>query len=501
MHLQAGLGEGGGFALLTGEVGTGKTTVSKALLASLNDKVKAGLILNPTFSESDLLEAICDEFAIDYPPQATLKQLTNAIHAYLLANHSNGLQTLLIIDEAQHLSTQVLEQLRLLTNLETESQKLLRVLLIGQPELQAKLQTSELRQLAQRITGRYHLLPLSENEVAQYIEFRLRIAGNAKALFSAKAVNIIARSTHGVPRLINLVCDKALTYCCQSGEGAVSVTMAQNACHDVMAFQAQMFSNADMPRASRFPVMFSAAMVAIIAVVLVFHFQPLISEQILVRLDAVPAENIEQKSELQNQDRVLTGFLSRSSSPIEAMQTLYRLWGLDASILEADCSADISPFFCERKRGDLNMIVAENRPVMLTLQYENEPYFVTLYALRGNKVELINQTQRISLPISELERMWNGEYQMVWYSEINQVLKLGSEGDAVIELDKLLAKALNEVPNHSEQFELALENRVKAFQSWQGLVADGVVGQNTLKVLDKLTTDSAPTLNPNKEPL
>lgn len=154
-----------------------KTTVSKALLSVLDDQVKTGLLLNPTYTSSDLLEAICDEFSIAYQPEASLKQLTQAIYQYLLDNHGKGIKTLLLIDEAQHLSADVLEQLRLLTNLETESQKLLRVLLIGQPELQYKLQTEQLRQLAQRITGRYHLLPLTADEVSQYIQFRLHVAG------------------------------------------------------------------------------------------------------------------------------------------------------------------------------------------------------------------------------------------------------------------------------------------------------------------------------------
>lgn len=163
-HLKAGLGDGGGFAMLTGEVGTGKTTVAKAMLANLDETTKAGLILNPTFSTRDLLEAICDEFKIVYPQGATLKQLNQVIHQYLLHNHNAGWQTLLVIDEAQHLVADVLEQLRLLTNLETETRKLLKVLLVGQPELQRLLQTTQLRQLAQRITGRYHLLPLDEKK-------------------------------------------------------------------------------------------------------------------------------------------------------------------------------------------------------------------------------------------------------------------------------------------------------------------------------------------------
>ncbi len=189
VHLQAGLGDGGGFAMLTGEVGTGKTTVARAILASLPGKTRAGMILNPTFSDLELLEAICDEFELNYPKKATLKKLTQVLHEFLLAEHAQGIQVLLMIDEAQHLAPDVLEQLRLLTNLETENHKLLKVLLIGQPELQEKLRMPQLRQLAQRITGRYHLLPLSEEQSADYIRFRLEQAGGTQNSLTVRHAN------------------------------------------------------------------------------------------------------------------------------------------------------------------------------------------------------------------------------------------------------------------------------------------------------------------------
>ncbi|GAL13096.1 general secretion pathway protein A [Vibrio astriarenae] len=172
--------------MLTGEVGTGKTTVAKSMLANLDEFTKAGLILNPTFSSIELLQAVCDEYAIEYTANSTLKDLSQVIHHYLMDNHAQGIQTLLVIDEAQHLAPDVLEQLRLITNLETESQKLLKVLLVGQPELQQKLQWPQLRQLAQRITGRYHLLPLDAKETGAYIRFRLATAGGPIELFSKK---------------------------------------------------------------------------------------------------------------------------------------------------------------------------------------------------------------------------------------------------------------------------------------------------------------------------
>ena len=235
-HLQAGLGDGGGFAMLTGEVGTGKTTVAKVMLANLDENTKAGLILNPTFSSRDLLEAICDEFKVTYPQEATLKQLNQAIHDYLLRNHESGWTTLLVIDEAQHLAADVLEQLRLLTNLETDTRKLLKVLLVGQPELQRLLQTTQLRQLAQRITGRYHLLPLDEKETADYIAFRLHTAGGDKQLFGLSSSKLIAKYSHGIPRLINLICDKSLYMSYHKGNVVVDKQTVYQACEEVIQF-------------------------------------------------------------------------------------------------------------------------------------------------------------------------------------------------------------------------------------------------------------------------
>jgi len=215
-HLSYGLGETGGFALLTGEVGTGKTTISRRLMEQLPDNTQAAFILNPTLSSQELLATVCDELKIRYRKTgATLKTLTDKIYEKLNKNHQASLNTLLIIDEAQHLAPEVLEQLRLLTNLETDTKKLLQVILIGQPELKQLLQRRDLRQLAQRITARYHLLPLTKVEVTHYIQHRLAVAQCDRMLFEKAAVTEIHRISQGIPRIINLLCERSLTnaYC------------------------------------------------------------------------------------------------------------------------------------------------------------------------------------------------------------------------------------------------------------------------------------------------
>ena len=215
-HLSYGLGETGGFALLTGEVGTGKTTISRRLMELLPENTQAACILNPTLSSQELLATICDELKIRYRKTgATLKSLTDKIHEKLNKNHQEALNTLLIIDEAQHLLPEVLEQLRLLTNLETDTKKLLQVILIGQPELKQLLQRRDLRQLAQRITARYHLMPLTKIEVGLYIKHRLSVAQCERQLFEKSAITEIHRISQGIPRIINLLCERSLTnaYC------------------------------------------------------------------------------------------------------------------------------------------------------------------------------------------------------------------------------------------------------------------------------------------------
>lgn len=211
-HLIFGLRESGGFVMLTGEVGTGKTTVSRKLLQQLPANTQVAMILNPTLSAIELLATICDELRIRYlKRQASLKYFTDKILNKLATNHQHDINTILIVDEAQHLMPEVLEQLRLLTNLETNREKLLKVVLIGQPELQQLLKRNELRQLAQRITARYHLLPLSSSEVKNYIAHRLSVADGTAAIFSQPTVKAAYQITGGIPRVINLLCDRALT--------------------------------------------------------------------------------------------------------------------------------------------------------------------------------------------------------------------------------------------------------------------------------------------------
>jgi type II secretory pathway predicted ATPase ExeA len=234
-HLTYGLGDTGGFVLLTGEVGTGKTTISRRLMENLPENTQAAFILNPTLSSQELLATLCDELKIRYRKTgATLKTLTDKIQQKLLKNHSEDVNTLLIIDEAQHLQPEVLEQLRLLTNLETNTKKLLQVILIGQPELQQLLQRRDLRQLAQRITARYHLLPLNKQEVDQYLKHRLSVAKCFRSIFDRSAVNAIHQTCKGIPRLMNLLAERALMNAYNSNNAVVNRKIVLQAAYDAL---------------------------------------------------------------------------------------------------------------------------------------------------------------------------------------------------------------------------------------------------------------------------
>jgi len=238
-HLLYGLGGGGGFVLLSGEIGAGKTTVCRCFLEQLPEGTQVAYVFNPRLTATELLQTVCDEFGLAVaPPPAgqapTVKPYIDALNAHLLAAHARGRQCLLVIDEAQNLSPEVLEQLRLLTNLETAERKLLQIVLIGQPELRSLLAGPGLEQLAQRVIARYHLGPLGPAETAAYVAHRLAVAGHAGASpFDAAALRRIHALSGGVPRRINLLCDRALLGAYAEGRARVDRRIVERAAREV----------------------------------------------------------------------------------------------------------------------------------------------------------------------------------------------------------------------------------------------------------------------------
>lgn len=237
-HLLYGVGASGGFVQLTGEVGTGKTTICRCLVEQLPDDVDVALILNPRVSGLELVASLCDELKIRYPRDTdSIKVLTDALNAYLLQSHADGRHTVLIIDEAQCLTAEVLEQVRLLTNLETTREKLLQIVLVGQPELRDLLALDNLRQLAQRITARYHLLPISREETGAYIHHRLQVCGASDKLFTEGAIDRVHRLSQGIPRLINILCDRAMLGAFAEGRHVIDTAIVRRAAREVLPDQ------------------------------------------------------------------------------------------------------------------------------------------------------------------------------------------------------------------------------------------------------------------------
>src|SRR5580765_7835773 len=238
-HLVYGINEAGGFIQLTGEVGTGKTTVVRSLLAQAPKHAEIALILNPRMTPAEFLLAICEELGITVEPhsESSLKDLVDLLSLHLLGAHAGGKRIVLVVDEAQNLAPDVLEQVRLLTNLETNTQKLLQIILIGQPELRDLLARNELRQLAQRVTGRYHLNPLSRDETTAYVRHRLRVAGATTDIFSPQALSEVFRLSQGVPRVINVICDRALLGAYSLDRHRVTAALVRHAASEVFGRQ------------------------------------------------------------------------------------------------------------------------------------------------------------------------------------------------------------------------------------------------------------------------
>ncbi|TNF07384.1 MAG: general secretion pathway protein GspA [Gammaproteobacteria bacterium] len=245
-HLLYGVSSNGGFVLLTGEIGAGKTTVCQCLLEQLPDNSDVAYILNPKLAPWEFLATICDELGIPYADNDTsLKHYIDLIHRYLLDAHGRGRNTVLMVDEAQNLSTEMIEHLRLLTNLETREKKLLQIMLVGQPELRDKIALPEMQQMAQRITARYHLGPLSKSEVAAYVRHRLKVAGAKRELFSQDSLKQLWKYTGGVPRLINIICDRALLGTYTSKGHRVELQVVDDAAAEVLV--RRLHSSSSMP--------------------------------------------------------------------------------------------------------------------------------------------------------------------------------------------------------------------------------------------------------------
>jgi general secretion pathway protein A len=521
-HLLYGVNESGGFIQLTGEVGTGKTTVVRTLLSRVPHHADVAVILNPRVTPVEFLLTICEELGliIADADRDSVKQMVDALNQRLLAAHADGRRIIVIVDEAQNLSAEVLEQVRLLTNLETPTQKLLQIILIGQPELRELLDRTELRQLAQRITGRYHLEPLSREETHGYVRHRLRVAGAGEEIFTPSALTEVHRLAAGIPRVINVTCDRALLGAYTQETRKVTAALVRRAAGEVYGrrfmpswlgwlagtvglvgiaaaaligwqlWQKQIFplhmARAKAPQAAAHPKAAPNAPTS----------APAASIPAAVKLPARVPEAVSINA--------LLATNSANTTDAAAFRRLLSLWGTAMADDKNPCGqAAKAGLSCLDQRGSWAQVRALNRPAILTLTDDRgQRHRVVLSGLDDQyaTLNLGEHNQRVS--IDEVSRDWFGEFTVVWKPKTarTRLLSVGMQGDEV----RWLRRSLNALqgaasdPEHGDVYDEELAIAVQNFQREHRLNVDGIAGVQTQVVLDTaLAEPGSPLLLPN----
>jgi len=524
-HLVYGVTESGGFVQLTGEVGTGKTTLVRSLLLNrMPDNADVAVVLNPQITVLEFLLTICEELHIEVPGQKdSIKALTDALNRHLLSAHADGRRTILIVDEAQNLAPAVLEQVRLLTNLETAKQKLLQIILIGQPELRELLGRNDLRQLAQRITGRYHLEPLTRDETAQYIEYRLRVAGALGEVVDAGAKKEVFRLSQGVPRLINVICDRALLGAYSQESRVITRRLIRRAADEVSGELER------TPLVRRFAI--AAGLVGVVLVMasiwsITRNPEPAsFAADLSVTTPPViqAAENTEQASPpdpISEADPIVEkataavgdqatlseelAFAGELTSLDFALSSLFDLWGLDYKRgSQGSCSqATDAGLACLYQRGSWNGLRQLNRPAVLAVVDDGgKSHDIVLVAINGDgTAELSIGGVIVTHPVSEISDIWFGQFMLLWRPPGGAPVSLspGSRGAEVVWLRQSLANINDSYISDSidsDQYDNNLQNIVRQFQRDNRLDVDGLAGQQTIILVNSLLgADGTPRL-------
>lgn len=531
-HLLYGLDAGGGFVLLTGEIGTGKTTVCRCFLEQIPAHCNVAYIFNPKLTVPELLRSICDEFGVAHRPAApgaeTVKDCLDPLNEFLLRQHAAGRNNVLIIDEAQNLAPDVLEQLRLLTNLETSERKLLQIILIGQPELRAMVASPSLEQLAQRVIARYHLDALSADETRQYIAHRLAVAGLQGALpFQRRALARVHALTGGVPRRINLLCDRVLLGAYAAGVREVSDAMVRKAAREVFDAPA---AAAPHPtgRRSRWLAAGAGGLLGAAAVgglAWAMGWWPPVagggggatarapvpavaasaSASTLAAPVALPAASAASVPAAASAAApTLAQFLAaQADGGAAAWRVLARAWQADLPADAADPCAALAPegLRCYRsRRASLNLLRQIDRPVLLTLQPPDGSAAVAavLRQLEGETAALEGADgMRLQVPVAELAPLWRGEIATLWKAPAN--LPAGGDISATAAgaawLDRQLALAGAGPAAARGVTPAARRARIHQFQLGRGLTPDGQAGPLTLMLLNRAAGVQEPRLH------
>ena len=506
-HLVYGVTESGGFIQLTGEVGTGKTTLCRSLLLNrMPSNADVAVVLNPQLSAPEFLEAICEELSIGVPtPRGSIKALIDALNRHLLDAHSEGRRTILVVDEAQNLAPEVLEEVRLLTNLETSKQKLLQIILIGQPELRELLARNDLRQLAQRITGRYHLEPLTREETDQYIEHRLKVAGALGEVFDAGAKRAVFKLSQGVPRLVNVICDRALLGAYSQGSRIVNRRLIHRAA-------AEITGEPELNAGWRWTLpVTGVAVIAMLAMAAAVWFddnrqtvlEPVAVVAAPIEIEAAPiSEPGPEPEEYVTLDEQLALAIELSSTNT-ALATLFDIWNIDLSnaTLPACEHALTLGFSCLSDRGSWSGLRRLNRPAILELvDQSGNSHHVVLNSIRGDTAELSIGGVAVTHPVSAVAEIWFGSYQLLWAPPNGVVISLvpGVQNRNVVWLRESLAAIdprYTAEPFTSDIYDSNLAQQVRAFQRDQRLDVDGLAGKQTQIIINSLLeSDNTPRL-------
>ncbi len=508
-------GTGGGFVLLTGDIGTGKTTVCRCFLEQIPAGCHVAYIFNPKLTVAELLQTICEEFHIALAPSAsntpTVKDYIDALNAFLLQSHAAGQSSVLIIDEAQNLAPDVLEQLRLLTNLETNERKLLQIVLIGQPELRAMLERPDLEQLAQRVIARFHLEALTDAESTQYIRHRLAVAGHTGALpFEKKSLQRIHRLAQGVPRRINLLCGRALL-----GAWANGLERVDNWVVDKAA--AEVFGHEGARAPALRPTTYALGGVLIVLVLAAWWLAwnppqptplamlaasrvPQTAASAAPRLAASAAQRplVPALPALEELD----GLLEHMPADIKlAWRALAPAWDIDVGDADPCLVGPAQPLQCYRSsKLTLPLLRQLGRPVVLALEPGNgAPVYALLVGLDEQSATLRIGKELHRVRLVALARLWRGDFATYWRAPAGYSADLadGSSGPAVDELARRLSR-LDGAPLPSsstpQTLDAALRERVRAFQRSQGIAPDGRPGPMTFMQIDSATGTTGPRL-------
>ncbi len=506
-HLLYGVTDSGGFIQLTGEVGTGKTTLVRTLLGQLPAEVDVALILNPQVTVLEFLQAICQELGVELPEdRSSPMALVDALNRFLLDAHARGRRIILLVDEAQNLSAEVLEQLRLLTNLETSKQKLLQIILIGQPELRDILARNNLRQLAQRVTGRYHLEPLSRDESARYIEHRMKVAGALTEIFDERAKREVYRLSGGIPRVMNVICDRALLGAYSKESRRVDKKLVKSAAAEVSGrtTRSQGLKWAAGIAAVAIAVLLAASIPRLLpesADGLVPDSAELLADRAVaderasIAMLAVEGQP-DAEAELEDAERDLEYSLRSGAlpgTPEQAMARILSLWGVeyDANAGSGCDQAKANGLSCLRQRGSWSVLQQLDRPALLTLtDSRGDTYRSVLVALNDETAKLAFGDSMRTFPLAEVSKLWFGQYLIIWRppNGAPTSIRPGTRSPSVLWLRRSLAELGNSegsAPSaDADYFDEELEAEVREFQRRHRLQVDGLAGEQTQIIIN-----------------